>query len=72
MRPVHHNSGVNGGRELREFVDEHNDEALEMRLFVRFDTAGVADLNEVRIALPRLVRASKRNTGPASDPQVPR
>ena len=66
MRPVHHNAGVNGGRELREFVDEHDDQALEMRLFVRFDTAGVADLNEVRIAFPRLVRASKRSTGPTA------
>ena len=52
MRPVSRDVGVNGGRELREFVDEHNDEALEMRLFVRFDTAGVAHLNEVRIAFP--------------------
>ena len=48
MRPVSHDVGVNGGRELREFVDEHNDEALEMRLFVRFDTAGGVHLNEVR------------------------
>ena len=64
MRPVSHDVGVDGGRELREFVDEHNDEALQMRLFVRFDTAGVAHLNEVRIAFPRLVRASKRSTGP--------
>jgi hypothetical protein len=50
---VYHNAGVNGGRELREFVDEHRDEALEMRLFVRFDTAGGVHLNEVRKATQR-------------------
>ena len=44
---MYHNAGVNGGRELREFVDEHNNEALQMRLFVRFDTAGVAHFPEV-------------------------
>ena len=49
MRPVSHDVGVHGGRELREFVDEHGDEALKMRLFVRFDTAGVAHFPEVRI-----------------------
>ena len=63
MRPVHHNAGVNGGRELREFVDEHNDEALEMRLFVRFDAAGVAHLNEVRKATQRCTRSA----GPEED-----
>ena len=70
MRPVHHNAGVNGGRELREFVDEHNDEALEMRLFVRFDTAGGAHFPEVRMPLQRgspLRRLGTRSAGPEED-----
>ena len=66
MRPVHHNAGVNGGRELREFVDEHDDEALQMRLFVRFDTAGVAHFPEVRKPLQR-GRLSTRSAGPEED-----
>ena len=70
MRPVHHNAGVNGRRELREFVDEHNDEALQMRLFVRFDAAGGAHFPEVRkplkIGIPGI-----RNAGPEEEAIAP-
>ena len=66
MRPVYHNAGVNGGRELREFVNEHNDEALEMRLFVRFDTAGGAHFTEVRKPL-QIVFPVTRSAGPEED-----
>ena len=62
MRPVSRDVGVNGGRELREFVDEHGDEALEMRLFVRFDTAG---FTEVRIPLEGIL--GTRSAGPEED-----
>ncbi len=65
MRPVHHNAGVNGGRELRELVDEHDDQALEMRLFVRFDTAGGAHFTEVRIPLEGIL--GTRSAGPEED-----
>ena len=65
MRPVHHNAGVNGGRELREFVDEHNDEALEMRLFVRFDTPSCAHFPEVRIPLEGIL--GTRSAGPEEE-----
>ena len=66
MRPVPHNSGVNRGRELREFVDEHDDEALQMRLFVRFDAAGVAHFSEVRITLQNGIPGT-RSAGPQED-----
>ena len=74
VRPVYHNAGVNGGRELREFVDEHDDEALEMRLFVRFDTAGGAHFPEVRMPLQRgspLRRLGTRSAGPEEDGEKP-